>query len=285
MYYPERIKIKFNPTQDMYWWRGNGIDTREKLVWEVSREDGIYLICHYSDNWAIERIRTNEISPLVTAVMPTCKGREKMARHAVEQFERQSWPNKELVIVNEGTEWISNTEDNITEVRVPEKKYNNGGMHNIGDGIARGKYIIRWDDDDIHHKDRIKIQAEAAVIHPVPCSTLGKRIHYFMDDDIAFIKDTSSCGLILYENEGNQYLDGIRGGTDEIFYKEHYKSTTLKLDNWPGIYIRIYHGINQICSRNHCLAGNKHLQPGEWDVGNCKEYLQDSLQKYREAIK
>jgi len=286
MDYPEIIKIKFMPTHDMYWWRGYGIDTREKLIWDVSRDDGIYLISHHSDNWAIVRTRTDEAYPLVTAVMPTCRGREKMARYAVEQFLNQSWKEKELIIVNEGDYWITDGSDiNIREVRVQPGCYRNGTLHNIGDGIARGQYIIRWDDDDIHHPDRIKIQAEAAIIHVAPCSTLGKRIHYFMDDDIAFVKETSSCGLILYENKGNQYLDGIRGGTDEIFYKEHYQSTTIKLDNWPGIYVRIYHGINQICNRNHCMAGNSHLQPGEWEVGDCEDYLRSEIKKYREAIK
>ena len=284
MEYPETIKIKFRPTQDMYWWRGHGIDTRDKLIWDVSRENGIYLISHFSDNWAIERPAMDELKPLVTAVMPTCKGREKMAIFALKQFQRQSWPNKEMVIVNEGTEWISNGEDNIIEVMVQEKRYANGGLHNIGDGIANGDYIIRWDDDDIHHPDRIKIQAEATIITASNCSTLGQRIHYFMDEDIAFIKPAMSCGLILYRNERKKYLTELHGGSDEVFFKEYYSHNVTKLDNWPGIYVRIYHGINQICNRRHCLAGMTHLKPGDWEVGDCKEYLKESLQEYREAI-
>ena len=284
MKYPEKIRVKFRPTPELCRYRGSGIDTFERLDWEVDREVGIDLIRYYSNNWAMITLAPDAEHPLVSAVMPTCSGREKMARYAVEQFNRQTWPNKQLIIVNEGTEWITaGGDDNIVEVRVHSGSYQNGGLHNIGDGIATGDYIIRWDDDDIHHPDRIRVQVEGAIITASPCSTLGKRIHYFLDDDTAFIRETSSVGLILYRNEGKQYADGIRGGSDEMFHTVHYRQATTKLDNWPGLYIRIYHGINQICNRRHCLSGTK-LKPGEWAVDDCEDYLREEIRKYREAI-
>ena len=283
MDYPEIIKIRFRPTPEMCRFRGHGIDTLKKLVWEVPREDGIYLIRYYSNNWAIDKDVPDPATPLVSAVMPTCPGREKMARYAVEQFKNQTWPNKELVIVNEGTEWITDgTHNNIREVRV-QPGHKNGALHNIGDGIAKGDYIIRWDDDDIHHPDRIRLQVQSVMISGGPCSTLGKRIHYILEDDIAFIKPATSVGLILYRNEGKRYEEGVGGGSDEMFFNYFYRGKTTKLDNWPGLYVRIFHGVNQICSKTHCMAGTK-LQPGEWEVGDCEEYLREEIKKYREAI-
>ena len=281
MKYPEIIKIRFRPTPEMWRYRGGGIDTNIKLEWEVDRDTGIHLIKYYANNWALVTMAPDAEYPLVSAVMPTCEGREKMARYAVEQFQRQTWPNKELIIVNEGVEWITEGEDNIHEVRVRPKRYENGGLHNIGDGIANGDYIIRWDDDDIHHPDRMKIQAEGAIIAASPCSIFQRRIHYSLSTDSAFIRTVPCLAQALYKNEGREYIDEANG-SDLIFFDIYYRNRAVALDNWPGLYVRIWHGRN-IWSEQHVMGRLTGIT-GEWDVGDCEGYLRQAIREYREAV-
>lgn len=67
--------------------------------------------------------------------MPTIEGREEMRLEAIDCYEAQTWPNRELVIV----------EDPGTV----------GLKRNIACNRSEGEYICHWDDDDWSHPDRI----------------------------------------------------------------------------------------------------------------------------------
>ncbi len=282
MDFPKFLTVRFRPTPELCRYRGQGIDTALKLDWVIERKTAIGLIRAFADNWRVIKDEPDKDHPLVSAVMPTCAGREKMVKYSIEQFKRQTWSEKELIIVNEGTDWLTDgSEVNIKEVRVHPGRYACGGLRNFGDALA-GEYIITWDDDDIHHPDRIKKQIEAILISGSNCSTLKKRIHYFLDDDTAFIREGISVGLPLYKNEGFKHVPDMRSGSDQIFFDSYYRHTSTKLDNWPGLYVRIWHGSN-VWDKNHCLHGTK-IRPGEWRVGDCEEYLRAAIREYREAI-
>ena len=133
---PEKIRIEFRPSAEMDSYRGQGIDTRGgKLEWTVDRRLGVDLIKKWPGKWLKVREKRNG-KALVTAVMPTTKGREQMARHAIECFFRQDWENKELIIVNEGSNFLMvDTDPRVREVLVTRGQHN-GWMRNIGDRLA-----------------------------------------------------------------------------------------------------------------------------------------------------
>lgn len=86
---------------------------------------------------------------LVSAIMPT-RGRPQFAARAVECFLAQTWPEKQLVIVDDG--------DCRSFARIPEHEdiqYNLmtrhltiGAKRNIACSRAAGDVIMHWDDDD-----------------------------------------------------------------------------------------------------------------------------------------
>jgi len=289
---PEKIRIEFKPSAEMDSYRGQGIDTREgQLIWTVEWRVGVRLIKQWPGKW---RKATEKQSGkrLVTAVMPTTKGREKMALHAIECFLRQEWENKELVIVNEGDAFLMKQSNPIVREVLVERGRNNGWMRNIGDRLADGDYIIRWDDDDIHHPGRIRAQMNAVETIGAVATSLKYRIHYFIDTDQAYIFSCKGEGLILYKNEGHRYFEENEelGGTDGAFYGEYAGEVCTK-DNWPGLYIRIYHGTN-ICSRDHIAKRMpKDLKKGEWRLAGpwnekgLKIYLKSAVDNFKKAIK
>ena len=96
---------------------------------------------------------------LVSAIMPT-RGRPDLAREAKRMFDEQTYPNKELVIVDDLME------PSFPYGVVPGAVYSKAPRVSIGEkrnlcvAKANGQIIIHWDDDDRYSPDRMAHQVE-----------------------------------------------------------------------------------------------------------------------------
>jgi len=100
--------------------------------------------------------------PLVSCIMPT-HNRRTFIPQAIEYFLRQDYANKELIIVDDGTDPISDLvpqNDRIQYLRLPGR-LTVGAKRNRACEAARGEIICHWDDDDWHAARRISYQVEA----------------------------------------------------------------------------------------------------------------------------
>src|SRR4051794_36348973 len=89
--------------------------------------------------------------PLISCIMPTYNRRAYVPR-AIEYFLRQDYPNKELIIVDDGTDPVSDlvpADERIRYIRLNVKQPI-GTKRNLACQEARGSIIIHWDDDDWH---------------------------------------------------------------------------------------------------------------------------------------
>jgi len=84
---------------------------------------------------------------LVSVVIPTIKGREKMLKRAVDSIKNQTYENYEIIVVSEG--------DNANIAR------------NIGIKKAKGEYIAFLDDDDEWLPT--KLEEQMKYIEKFPC--------------------------------------------------------------------------------------------------------------------
>lgn len=101
------------------------------------------------------------MKPLVSCVMLTKPGRERFMAEALECFESQTWPNREIVVVGDvGT--------------VGEKR-------NMGASRSRGEIIAHWDDDDWSHPYRLERQVSALL--ESDAEICGFRCMVFWADD------------------------------------------------------------------------------------------------------
>ena len=112
----------------------------------------------------IPKTINSDLNTLISCLCPT-KNHPSIVINAIMDFKKQSWKNKELVLVtdekSEYKEILKYFEcENIKLFLAPHGS-TIGALRNITMDKARGEYVATWDDDDGHHKDRLKIQHES----------------------------------------------------------------------------------------------------------------------------
>jgi glycosyltransferase involved in cell wall biosynthesis len=94
---------------------------------------------------------------IVSVVMATIPERAFFLGKTVERFLKQSYPNKELVVVSDDPEFDQSRFPNDPRVQyvVLKRPTNLGAKMNVGIEHAKGTFIMKLDDDDWHHPDLI----------------------------------------------------------------------------------------------------------------------------------
>jgi O-antigen biosynthesis protein len=98
--------------------------------------------------------------PLVSCIMPT-GGRAEFALQAVRLFQRQDYPARELIILDDGADGLQArlpADARLRYVRVSPGQ-SIGAKRNRACELARGELVIHWDDDDWYAPDRLSRQA------------------------------------------------------------------------------------------------------------------------------
>lgn len=99
--------------------------------------------------------------PLVSCIMPT-RNRRTFMQQALAYFDRQDYPNKELIIVDDGTDKVEDLVSHhpaVQYVALP-RQASIGTKRNIACRLARGAIIAHWDDDDWYAPYRLSYQIE-----------------------------------------------------------------------------------------------------------------------------
>ena len=115
------------------------------------------------------QVKADDQGPKVSCLMVTQGSRFALAREAGREFLRQTWPHKELIVIDDSEDsrlerWIdSQAEDGIIFVRLPPKRHLLGELRNIARECASGEWIAQWDDDDHSHPDRLATQLHLAL--------------------------------------------------------------------------------------------------------------------------
>lgn len=96
---------------------------------------------------------------LVTCIMPTAN-RRHLVPAAIRLFQAQDYPEKELVIVDDGADCI---DDLIPDEQCIRHSYLGrplrlGSKRNLACDLAHGDIIVHWDDDDWHAPWRLSYQ-------------------------------------------------------------------------------------------------------------------------------
>lgn len=97
--------------------------------------------------------------PLVSCIMPT-RNRVDYVLQAIRYFQRQDYPERELIILDDGSDDLSGrlpSDDRIHYVRMPSEQ-SIGAKRNRGCGVAHGSIIAQWDDDDWYAPNRLSVQ-------------------------------------------------------------------------------------------------------------------------------
>jgi O-antigen biosynthesis protein len=101
--------------------------------------------------------------PLVTAIMPT-RDRPEFALQAIRYFCDQDYPNKEMVVLEDGIPSLEGRlpdDPRIRYIATGAPLRSIGAMRNEACQVARGEIVAHWDDDDWYGPQRLTRQVEA----------------------------------------------------------------------------------------------------------------------------
>jgi glycosyltransferase involved in cell wall biosynthesis len=103
-----------------------------------------------------------EKQTLVSCIMPTYN-RRKFVPFAILYFLRQNYENKELIVIDDGTDYIEDLIPEEVSLRYYklDKKITLGEKLNMACGYAKGEIIAHWDDDDWYDPNRLTYQINA----------------------------------------------------------------------------------------------------------------------------
>ncbi len=125
--------------------------------------------------------------PKVSCVMVTC-GRVQHVIRAIRCFLHQTYPNRELVIVSQGSPEVNEQIHRYvrslqrSEVRFYDapQRLSLGAMRNLSCEIAFGDIICQWDDDDLYHPTRVADQYKALISYSKHiASAFSKFLKYY----------------------------------------------------------------------------------------------------------
>ncbi len=119
--------------------------------------------------------------------MPTYNRRQFVPR-AIEYFLRQDYELKELIIVDDGTDCVSDLIPDHPQLRYfrLEKKLTLGAKLNLACQYAQGDIIANWDDDDWYAPHRLRYQVEALLPGKIDVCGLSQLLYYDLQTGRAY---------------------------------------------------------------------------------------------------
>lgn len=103
--------------------------------------------------------------PLVSCMCLTMPGREEFLKIAVDCYEKQTYPYRELILISGNGYLHSKTSPysptGFVWVKADGQSYPLGDKRNAAVRMANGQVIVHWDDDDYSDPGRIEDQLEA----------------------------------------------------------------------------------------------------------------------------
>src|SRR5579859_5117627 len=128
------------------------------------------------------------------------RDRLPMLRRSIAFYLRQSWPDKELIIVSNGPpEAQDSIAAHVQRLQRPDIRClfvqgeaTLGHLRNLSVEAAAGDVLCQWDDDDFNHPLRLQTQLEHLNENGAEVSFFYDQLHYFADSGELYWTDWSA---------------------------------------------------------------------------------------------
>lgn len=232
--------------------------------------------------------------PLISCIMPT-RDRRAFVRIAVDAFLAQDYPNKELIVVDDGDDPIQNLlpdKSNLRYLRLTERA-SIGRKRNLGCQHASGELIAHFDDDDWYAPGRLSYQADP-ILHGT-ADIAGLENAFTLD------LSTKQFWAVSSTLHKRMFVGDVHGGT--LMFRRsilnsglYYPDTSLAEDAWllrramsrgrklarlpnPGVFVYMRHGRNA-----WAFEPGRFIEPNGWLAAACPPGLSTStIERYRIA--
>lgn len=210
--------------------------------------------------------------PLLSSLIVT-SDRPRLLKRSVHSFVEQTYPNKELVVVDNGTKPIRSVLDefHIDKMRYthiePSKDILLGDLRNISLEEASGDILACWDDDDWFHPKRLEKQFQLLKQGYRACCLHGNLFHVATDEFLykpyrGSLPDGSPSTIMHYKNNNIRY-PSLPREEDTVYLKKWRRAnyTVLPLD-YAYLFVRCFHGSN-VSGKKHFLRRLRN-SPANW---------------------
>lgn len=203
---------------------------------------------------------------MVSCLMPTAN-RRHLVPMALNCFLSQDWPEKEMIVIDDGTDMVGDLFEGIPQVRYfwSEKRRSIGEKLNEACERASGAVLVRFDDDDWSAPSRLSDQV----------GRLGNSVsgyHSLLFWDIA-------------RKSGSKYQGGPKYalGTSLCFTRDYWKSSPFKTCSTgeDSIFIRkaqldksiaSVDGGHMMVARVHSNSASKRTGPLSWPTVEAESF-------------
>ncbi len=192
--------------------------------------------------------------PKVSCLVVTAD-RPRLLRRSLLSYQAQTYPNKELVVVDDGRDPLDELLSElptgpIRYIRLEKKPENTlGRLRNLSLEAATGDCLTIWDDDDWYHPDRLKIQVAALVAGNDSCLLSSALFHLdapgYFDHPFRSPFRKGVPGSLVFVRDPSIHYPELRRGEDSVFLKAWRRRPQKKLETvYAYLQVRCYHGTN-----------------------------------------
>lgn len=213
--------------------------------------------------------------PIISCIMPTYNRRPFLSI-ALRCFLDQDYPNKELIVMDDGEDRVGDLTENLPGVRyfALPSRLSIGAKRNLACAEARGEIIAHWDDDDWYAPNRLRHQAMPILAGEAEITGLQNALVMQLPG--------SEFWTMKPELHRQMFAGDVHGGTlvyrrDLLAQGLRYPEVNLAEDAWllnqavgqgkrlvrlnnPGVFVYVRHGRNAW----HEFAPGRFLNPAGW---------------------
>lgn len=191
------------------------------------------------------------------------RDRPEMLRRAIALFSKQTWPNKELIIVADGRgrdrAWLAEYAKSLGPgivVSFPGPGYPLGWLRNRTVELATGAILCTWDDDNVYHPGRLAAQAKDLLDRGAHASYIRDYIQFFADTKTIYLcrwrTGPGIPGSQMCLRTRVRYPDHLERREDSAYQAALLRTgKVVSLENQPHLYFRVYHGGNTMSRAHH----------------------------------
>ncbi len=197
-------------------------------------------------------------------------------KQAIRCYCDQTYPNRELVIVTEGTQRYRQAiadylqalgRSDIRLVPLEGGPYNLGKVRNRALDAAAGELICQWDDDDLYHPERLRLQYEQMAHEQAQACYMTDQLHFFARERELYWIDWRRGGhstgvwelipgtLMMARDSRFRYPetgpDALAGEDTALLNALYGQVKIARLRDAGHLYIYTYHGSNTYSGDHH----------------------------------
>jgi glycosyltransferase involved in cell wall biosynthesis len=191
-------------------------------------------------------------TPASVSCLMVTRDRLELARLSVACFLRQTWPRKELIVLDESADerlrsWIASRADpRIRVFRVPSEE-TLGELRNRAIDVATGDFVCQWDDDDLQHPARLELAFAAMAATATSTSLLAHEMMWMPLHQrlcIASANPRPHENTLLTRREFAPRYPALARGEDTPAVERLLQAERAVLLAVPQLYMYVIHGRN-----------------------------------------